>query len=273
MANLSVIASLPLNTSQLQAKELEDDGYHTGEDAHTLCGFEAKAKPETILNDWHQAEETQPLPTKAASKGYGTVPSISESKQASVKPHYPRNSERWLRRAHHSVSPQNPALTLLLDLDETSFVAFEFQYQLKAFLAKNTRFTEESAITCPHKGETVLFFIAVDAKALRAVSKFQQRGHKVAIVTAGCYLFDAVANLFSSYGVTLSEDLYFNRSHLPHLNKAKFINEKLMAKNDCLLIDDLEENRPQKAFFSLADQHHFPLHRKHFAAKGKMTAE
>ncbi|RLV59223.1 hypothetical protein D5018_13150 [Parashewanella curva] len=257
MTIASKVETALVHNMQPQPKIPEDEGYWTEDDPTYV--IECKPQKSQIIESWHQQQNSEVSQASKSKNKFTLLQPTNKSTFCPLGNDYPKTAQQWLQKAHMPVSSENPELTLLLDLDSSSFVAFEFHYQLRAFLTTNTRFKDEDCISCFYKGDTIALFIAVDAQALKAVAQFQQRGHKVAIVTKGRYVFEDTAKLFASYGVELSRDTYFNRTDMHGLKKPKFIDEKLLAGNNCLLIDDKEKNRPINAFFSQIDFTHFPL--------------
>ena len=146
---------------------------------------------------------------------------------------YPSDNKEWLQRANQHVSRQNPRLTLLLDLDKTLLSS-----------SKSTVFDVPSS-----KNDRVFF----NSRALKQLSAFQKRGHRIMVISNAFYPYSAVAEEFRKYDVDLSEEFYFNHAHQARfgMRKQKFISKYAFDKS-CLLVDDLVTNRSKKTLFHQA---------------------
>ncbi|MCL1078462.1 hypothetical protein D5R81_11060 [Parashewanella spongiae] len=150
----------------------------------------------------------------------------------------PKNKAQWLARANLMVSSTNPAVTLLLDLDNTMFSLNPSKQFNLEFPLKLNRFS-------------TLF---VNEDSMKRVVAFQQRNHHIKVITDADYEYAIIAPLFSHFGITLHNTDYFNRNHqaMEQLTKHEFIKRYAFDKS-CLLVDDQLRNRCPNIHFHHAN--------------------
>ncbi|MBM7071203.1 hypothetical protein JQC92_03990 [Shewanella sp. 202IG2-18] len=142
----------------------------------------------------------------------------------------PLTKDEWVSRANLPVNVSNPALTLVLDLDDT--------LMSKKLTAT---FNKESSV---FEGR---YF---NHKAMQQISAFQKRGHKVAVLTSATYPFKDVANAFSDFNVGLENARYFDLNHKARkgLFKPDFL-DKYAFDESCLYVDDKNLNQSDSTHF------------------------
>ncbi|RYV02050.1 hypothetical protein SOPP22_10760 [Shewanella sp. OPT22] len=148
----------------------------------------------------------------------------------SYKGEEPKTISDWIIRANEDVSIDNPPLTLILDLDDT-------------VLSKNKSCSFDT-LDSLHGGT---YF---NLTAMKQISAFQKRGHKIKVLTNSQYLFRRIESAFSRYGVTLEKKNYFNVESKARngLSKGDFL-DKYSFNKSCLHVDDLTSNESRKTHF------------------------
>lgn len=166
----------------------------------------------------------------------------------------------WFCRAAKPVSKDNPAVTLLLDLDETILL-----------LVVNNHF-KDIRRTC-HKFSKLInsplppFLCYSDPNVFSTIKAFCDKGHKLIVVTTAIYDYSNVQKIFKEMGdLTLTKDQYYNRTDMfaknPDLDKNQhyftlkpvFIDRICQQfQPDVMLFDDQISNRPKNCLFRLAD--------------------
>ncbi|MBE8167277.1 MAG: hypothetical protein HAW66_02755 [Shewanella sp.] len=147
---------------------------------------------------------------------------------------FPKNKNEWLDKANDFVSKENPALTLLLDLDDTLFS-----------LTKTPHFTFKlnmNIVNIPNH--------FVNKDAMEKIAAFQRRHHRIKVITNANYPYINIAGFFKYFNITLPEADYFNRDHPARckLTKQEFI-ERYAFNKSCLLVDDKLKNGSRSTHF------------------------
>lgn len=93
-------------------------------------------------------------------------------------------------------------------------------------------------------------YFKADPNAFDQLKLFQERGHKIMVVTCAAYPFEYIQGLFQQFGIELIEENYHNRSNLESCGfsayeKPEYIDSKSGTFTyDCMLFDNMEENEP-----------------------------
>ncbi len=179
--------------------------------------------------------------------------SITSKKQ--VK--YPIDATAWIKCASMAVSDKNPALTLILDLDDTMIL-------LNQTIVPFTQVHPLTFLDYSINKEYDAYFAPTHFYQARTV---QNNGHKIKVFTSGYYTFKPVQALFARNGIYLSEGNYFNRQKMEQAisGYAISIKKSFIESNDefdhsYLLVDDTIENKPANVHFyhCNAYQNRFP---------------
>lgn len=159
----------------------------------------------------------------------------------------------WFAKAAAPAKKGEKPCVMVLDLDETVFVATHYPVSLRQDYL-GYRIPSKFREVYPGQMELLIggclrqckFF--VDPTVIREAIEFQKRGHVVFVATAGAYSYHEIANFFAHYGVTLDENCFANRGSFGHANKADYLRSSkntVLSLGSCMLFDDNLDNNPE----------------------------
>ena len=170
---------------------------------------------------------------------------------------FPISTPEWIKCASMPVSDKNPALTLMLDLDETIILLGN----------KKNPFTQVHPLDIFYQQTLKKYDVYFAPTYFQQVRTVQKNGHKIKVITSGYYTFKPVQALFARNAVHLLEANYFNHQEMEQAMsgyaisiKKSFIESNDEFDNGCLLVDDKIQNKPANIHFyhCNAYQNRFP---------------
>ena len=144
----------------------------------------------------------------------------------------------WFHRARNQVTSDNLQVVMVLDLDNC----------LVHSQTAEAQFTVEKIFyDAENDSSNTLFY---DPNAFEIVKGVRCRGHRIVVMTQSTYVFPRIQQLFADNGIRLEQVDFHNAHNILEANKGEYLDAQVYSKR-AILFDDMIENRPKEAFFSL----------------------